>query len=192
MTTVVLDPGHGGTKKVGGSSPNNATGPTGLLEKTVTLDVARRAAALLTARGVACALTRTSDTNPALAARARTASATASPVFISIHFNGWKVPTTQGTETFWHKNGNERSKRLAGIVQKHLLAATGFKDRSVKQAAFGVLSPNIHDPRTAAVLAEISFLTDPAEEARLKTPAYLDRIADAIADAAQEYLGGAK
>jgi phosphoserine aminotransferase len=31
--TIVIDPGHGGSKTVGGSSPNNATGPTGLLEK---------------------------------------------------------------------------------------------------------------------------------------------------------------
>ena len=33
MVTIVLDPGHGGTKKVGGSSPNSATVPTGLEEE---------------------------------------------------------------------------------------------------------------------------------------------------------------
>jgi N-acetylmuramoyl-L-alanine amidase len=42
--TIVIDPGHGGTTTVGDSSPNNATGPTGLLEKTLTLQVAQRAA----------------------------------------------------------------------------------------------------------------------------------------------------
>ena len=43
---VVLDPGHGGSVKVGGSSPNNAVGAGGLLEKDLTLDVATRTAAL--------------------------------------------------------------------------------------------------------------------------------------------------
>ena len=37
--TVVLDPGHGGTSAAGASSPNNATGPNGLLEKDLTLDL---------------------------------------------------------------------------------------------------------------------------------------------------------
>jgi len=29
MDVVVIDPGHGGHERVGGSSPNNATGPSG-------------------------------------------------------------------------------------------------------------------------------------------------------------------
>jgi len=32
MSIIVIDPGHGGDAKVGGSSPNNARGPSGLLE----------------------------------------------------------------------------------------------------------------------------------------------------------------
>ena len=35
--TVVIDPGHGGTLEVGGSSANNATSPSGVLEKNMTL-----------------------------------------------------------------------------------------------------------------------------------------------------------
>ena len=37
MGTIVIDPGHGGDVKVGGSSPNNARGPSGVLEKALTL-----------------------------------------------------------------------------------------------------------------------------------------------------------
>ncbi|MFL6331777.1 MAG: N-acetylmuramoyl-L-alanine amidase, partial [Pyrinomonadaceae bacterium] len=44
---VVLDPGHGGETAVGGSSPNNATGPNKLLEKNLTLDLARRVQKIL-------------------------------------------------------------------------------------------------------------------------------------------------
>ena len=39
---VVLDPGHGGSRRIGGSSPNNATSASGQLEKTMTLDLAKR------------------------------------------------------------------------------------------------------------------------------------------------------
>ena len=31
MAIIVVDPGHGGSAAVGGSSPNNATGPAGTL-----------------------------------------------------------------------------------------------------------------------------------------------------------------
>ena len=34
--TVVIDAGHGGAERAGGSSPNNATGPNGLREKDKT------------------------------------------------------------------------------------------------------------------------------------------------------------
>jgi hypothetical protein len=35
---VVIDPGHGGTENATSSSWNNATSPSGVLEKTMTLD----------------------------------------------------------------------------------------------------------------------------------------------------------
>ena len=44
LKTIVIDAGHGGHGKVGGSSGNNAVGANGLLEKDLTLDIARRTA----------------------------------------------------------------------------------------------------------------------------------------------------
>ena len=38
---VVLDPGHGGDSKIGGSSANNATSASGVPEKTMTLELAK-------------------------------------------------------------------------------------------------------------------------------------------------------
>jgi N-acetylmuramoyl-L-alanine amidase len=58
MPLAVIDPGHGGTQRVGGSSPNNAKGPTGLLEKTVTLQLGLEARTALAATGVSVLLTR--------------------------------------------------------------------------------------------------------------------------------------
>src|SRR2546430_4409640 len=62
---VVLDPGHGGAMAVGGSSPNRAVGPNGLLEKNVALDLARRVRSILSPE-LRVVLTRDEDRNLSL------------------------------------------------------------------------------------------------------------------------------
>ncbi|MEA2588906.1 MAG: hypothetical protein QOH66_1833, partial [Actinomycetota bacterium] len=64
-----------------------------------------------------------------------------------------------------------------------LVAVTGVADRGVRRADLGVLVPARHDPATAACLAEIAFLTNPAESARLSTDAYRQQIAQALTTA---------
>lgn len=189
MAIIVLDPGHGGTTKVGGSSPNNATSkPRGILEKTVTLQVALAAKTALQARGHAVHLTRADDTNIGLSARAGVARTRKADVFLSIHFNGWPTPDVQGTETFSHPGAPSRSSRLAQAVLKTLLTATGYANRGAKTNGYAVLDPASHLAITAATLAEISFITTPAEDARLDKPAYIQSLGQAIADGVQAYL----
>lgn len=196
MAKIVLDPGHGGTSTVGGSSPNNAVGPTGLLEKTVTLDVAKRAASLLQAKGHTVKLTRTNDQNIGLRERAAVAKSTSSPAFVSIHLNGFDN-ATQGTETICDTVHLTISADLCRAVQKRMVAATGHNDRNathpggVKRQSLGVLKPDRHHPRTACCLVEISFMDVGAEETRLKTSAYLDKIAKALSDGVSDYLSAA-
>jgi len=117
MATVVIDPGHGGQGKVGGSSGNNATSPAGLLEKDLTLAVARHAETALAAGGHTVKLTRITDVNLSLMDRAAVAKSARADVFVSIHFNGFGDTHVQGTETWVHQNGSARSVDLAGCVQ---------------------------------------------------------------------------
>jgi N-acetylmuramoyl-L-alanine amidase len=63
MATICIDPGHGGTRKVGGSSPNNATGPPGTKEKALTLVIGLAARDVLSRRGHTVFVTRASDVN---------------------------------------------------------------------------------------------------------------------------------
>jgi len=63
MAVIVIDPGHGGTRTVGGSSPNNAAGPAGTKEKTLTLAFGLAARAALTERDHTVFMTRTTDVN---------------------------------------------------------------------------------------------------------------------------------
>lgn len=186
--TVVIDPGHGGNSRVGGSSPNNATGPNGTKEKDLTLKVGERLRDVLRARGVRVLMTRASDRNLGLSARARVAHDHDADVFLSIHFNGWETPNVQGTETFHHTNASTLSQALAQRVQTSLLEATKLRDRGVKRGAYGVLRPSRHRPKTSACLTEISFLTDPAEEQRLLDDAYINAIAISLADGVENYL----
>ncbi|MCG7522772.1 N-acetylmuramoyl-L-alanine amidase [Ruegeria sp. Ofav3-42] len=197
--TIVLDPGHGGNTKVGGSSANNAKGPNGTLEKHVTLDVAQRARSILEDRGFDVLLTRETDVNSSLAARAGVAKAAHAAAFVSIHFNGFNN-STQGTETFVHSSlsagGGQASQALCRAVQSEMIAALGHNDRNkghpngVKFGGFGVLNPASHASGTAAVLHEVSFMDTAAEEARLGTVSYRRKIATALADGIETYMAG--
>lgn len=195
---IVLDPGHGGTpppNKIDGSSWNNAVGPDGTLEKSLTIDVARRARAVLQSRGHTVKLTRDDDRNLGLTARATVAKNINAAVFVSIHFNASETHTAQGTETFVHTNHSDASRKLCLAVQAKMVAALGLKDRNaihpggIKKAGFGVLSRSEHAAATACVLLEVSFLDRADEEEKLKTDAYRDKIAAALADGIDAYLG---
>jgi len=92
--TIVLDPGHGGsTKPDKWSKPNNATGKiSGVLEKTMTLDLARlvrteiQTQAAAAGHDITVVMTRDADVNPKL--DERSAMAANAELFLSIHFNG--------------------------------------------------------------------------------------------------------
>ncbi|RTR26492.1 N-acetylmuramoyl-L-alanine amidase [Deinococcus radiophilus] len=76
------------------------------------------------------------------------------------------------------------SRRLAGLVQAELVAATGARDRGVKTDAFYV----IRTPTTPAILTELGFGSSPAEGARLADAAYRQRQAEALSRALLRFL----
>src|SRR5262245_54984913 len=190
LPVIVIDPGHGGGKKIGGSSPNNATGPNGMLEKDLTLDLARRLRAILSP-AADVALTRDGDVNLSLADRARAARDRLADLFLSIHLNGFKDPQTDGTEVWVARDANPQSRAFAQAVLRRVQGVTGVRDRGVRQSDLGVILPNRHDPRTAACLLEVAFLTNPAQAQRLAGEAYKQRIAEAMATAVRQYLRAA-
>jgi N-acetylmuramoyl-L-alanine amidase len=75
----------------------------------------------------------------------------------------------------------DESKKLAASVQRSLfgkLAAqgTGIRDRGVREASFVVLTGT----QMPSILAEVSFVSSPADEERLRNPAYRQQIAEAL------------
>ena len=93
---VVLDAGHGGHDP-------GATGPSGLTEKEVVLDVTRRVARMVEeARlGVKVALTRATDVFVPLRDRTNFANKQRADLFLSIHANAHPRAVSEGVETYF-------------------------------------------------------------------------------------------
>ncbi len=185
---VVLDPGHGGDVEVGGSRPDSDPSSNGLHEKNLTLDLARRVAALLEgdARVV---LTRTSDVNLGLAARAAVARDNQAAVFVSIHFNGWHDPAVNGTEAFVAPGAPAPSRDLAQALADAISSTARISNRGVREHNWGVIRRDRHHASTAACLLEVSFLSNPQEAQRLAQDSYRQDLAQAIAGAIRRSLG---
>ena len=95
IRTIVIDPGHGG-KEVG------AVGPNGLMEKDVTLTVARKlASALESAIGARVILTREDDSIVSLDQRTAIANQYNADLFLSVHMNAAVVKGAKGSETYF-------------------------------------------------------------------------------------------
>ena len=181
----MLDPGHGG-------SDSGAVGVTGTYEKTINLAMTKFADEYLRQAGLRTALTRTrDDVLPTLAERANLANTLGASIFVSIHNNAAGSADANGTYTFyWGKAGGEYSvegKRLAECIQRGMVESLGSSDRGAS-TWWGTLYVLDHTDMPAA-LAEVGFLTNPIEEAKLKDPAYQRKAGRGVAEGILEYLG---
>ncbi|MES2179555.1 MAG: N-acetylmuramoyl-L-alanine amidase [Gemmatimonadota bacterium] len=100
---VVVDAGHGGPD---GGMHGPIGGRSELLEKNVTLNVAKRVGTALGVRGIDVKYTRSTDTLIALSDRGRIANDARADLFVSIHVNAanpnWKDPGgSRGFETYF-------------------------------------------------------------------------------------------
>jgi N-acetylmuramoyl-L-alanine amidase len=92
---VVLDAGHGG-------HDSGAIGPTGLMEKDLVLDVARRVARLVEERlRLKVTQSRSADYFVPLRERASIANRAGADLFISIHANAHRDMASAGVETYF-------------------------------------------------------------------------------------------
>jgi len=80
----------------------------------------------------------------------------------------------------YHRESNE----LSHIVQKRLSEASGLEDRGVKSAGFYVL----RGVAMPAVLVEIGFISNPAEERKLKNKEFRKKIAQGILKGIKDYM----
>src|SRR3954462_1906860 len=93
INRVIIDAGHGGN--------DSGAMRSGISEKDLTLDVARRLDALIRANGIATTLTRSGDVTVSLAGRAAIANQEHDCVFVSIHFDEGSRAAATGVQTFY-------------------------------------------------------------------------------------------
>ena len=89
------------------------------------------------------------------------------------------------------KDKIEESRELASDVQQSLYSGLATKrstlrDRGVKKAPFVVLI----GANMPSILAEISFVSNPTDEAKLETPEYREKIAESLYKGIAKYAGG--
>lgn len=107
--TIIIDPGHGGLE-VG------AIGPSGTLEKDITLPLSQKLKAIIERNlSYRVVLTRDRDVDVPLERRAAIANNERAFLFISIHANGYRGTKARGAETYFlNLNAtDEEARRLA-------------------------------------------------------------------------------
>ncbi|HPD01126.1 MAG TPA: N-acetylmuramoyl-L-alanine amidase [Acetivibrio sp.] len=181
---VVIDPGHGG-EDLGAYNGN-------LLEKDINLDISLMLGEILDELGINVVYTRETDVFIDLIPRSDIANELDATLFISVHSNAMEdYPDYKGTETLYcPPPQNPRytkmdGKKLAKIVQRELVKALGTADNGI------IERPNLSVLRRTkmpAIIAEIAYLSNPSDRAKLADASFRKKAAKALADAVVKAL----
>lgn len=171
---IAVDAGHGG-------SNTGAKGETtGVLEKDMTLDVARHLQTYLTRKGATIMLTRDTDTNIGPTARIRAMRQVMPDLLVSIHFNSSSNRTVRGVSTYYKHLGFRPLSQA--ILHELLKLKTDVP--SEKMPEFGNIGHFNFFFNTPTdypnVLVEGPFLSNPADEKLITNPRFRKRMAKAI------------
>ncbi len=210
LRTIVLDPGHGGR------DPGKENRRLSVNEKTLALDTARRLQRVLETMGYRVIMTRNEDMALGpdkvsdLLQRATIAKKSGADLFISLHFNavgsdaqrvtGLEVYTLtprgqystadpehdddKGAQVANPGNTNDHwNIQLGYQVHRRMIEELHVTDRGLKRARWAVL----RQVECPAILVESGFLSNDAEARKIATPAYRQKIAEAIANGIQVY-----
>ena len=195
ITTICLDPGHGG------KDPGNRVGSFFWHnEKTYTLLLALELRDQLKRAGFKVILTRTRDAYVDLPVRPAIANRAGADLFVSLHFNATPTGKDQvaGPQTYCitpvgasstdsqgeganhpattANRVEKKSLLLAYQIQKSLVRNLGVNDRSVRRARYAVL----RDAQMPAILIEGGYMTNPSEAKRIYDAVWRQQLAAAI------------
>jgi N-acetylmuramoyl-L-alanine amidase len=178
---ICLDPGH--------SPDPGAVGPTGLAEKSVNLEIAKKLKKILVRNGAEVVMTRRGMEGVALYDRPRIAIEKGCDILISIHNNalpdGVNPFYNNGTSTYYY---HPQSLPLAKEIQSEQL-------KRLKLPDFGTYYGNLVLTRPSqlpAVLVESAFMMIPEQEALLRTDKFQKKCAQAIARGVLNFVKSAK
>lgn len=187
---VVIDAGHGG-------EDGGAVSLTGVRESVVNLAIALRLNDFLHLFGVKTVMIRTEDVSvytegdtiaqrkvSDIRNRVRIVENTPNAFLISLHQNQFEQAQYRGAQVFYADN--DESRAFAEYLQQQLSTHLDPDNhRACKPAENIYLIEHVSCP---AVLLECGFLSNPTEEALLRTDAYQKRLAATVALAIFSHL----
>ncbi|MEC4295530.1 N-acetylmuramoyl-L-alanine amidase [Adlercreutzia shanghongiae] len=188
---VALDPGHGG-------SDSGATG-NGLLEKNLTLSIAKYCQAALQRNGVSVFMTRSTDVYVGLSERVQKAAAAGASVFVSLHINS-ATPAAYGCEV-WVPNSSsyKHDVYVAGkalgekVIAK--LEDLGLYNRGVKHrdsengskypdgsvADYYSVINGARQQGIPGIIVEHAFISNSGDALKMQSDAFLKKLGEADA-----------
>ena len=187
---IVLDAGHGG-------EDGGATSCTGVLASGINLEITLRLKHLFHLLGRETKMIRTSDVSvytkggtiaqkkmSDLKERARIVNSTPRAMLISIHQNNFSDNRYSGAQVFYADT--QGSEFLAKQLQSTLIASLNKESKRACKRCDGVyLMEHITCP---GILVECGFLSNPAEEAKLRSMEYQRKLCCVIAATASSFL----
>ncbi|MCR5031161.1 MAG: N-acetylmuramoyl-L-alanine amidase [Selenomonadaceae bacterium] len=186
---IVIDPGHGG-------EDSGAIGPSGVTEKSITLQIAKEVEKMLKEAGAKVIMTRTTDTEVSskhrqatdvdeLQARCDVANKAKADIFISIHMDSFTSREASGTTGYYYTKGSAASKRLAAEIQSNLVAQLKTTSRGIKTCNFYV----VKHTKMPATLIEVAFVSNPKEEKLLTSRKGVQKAAVGIVKGISDFFG---
>ena len=187
---IIIAAGHGG-------EDGGATSCTGKLESSFNLEISLRLNDLLHLLGYDTAMIRTSDVSiytkgetiaqkkvSDLKERVRIANETENALLLSIHQNTYPESRYSGAQVFYANTAG--SQQLAKELQSSFTTTVNQGSNRKSKKADGIyLMEHIS---CTGILVECGFLSNPEEEARLRSMEYQKKICCVIASSVSTYL----
>ena len=193
---IVIDAGHGGID--GGASSGE------VIEKDVTLAIAKKVERQLKRLGAEVIMTRTTDGDvidehaPSeefgtvrerkkqdIFLRSDLVASNEPDIFVTIHANAIPEDRWRGAQVFYHKEGHANSELLAKSIQSSIKEDLQNTDRealAIKQIYL------LKKAQAPAVLVETGFLSNHEEKALLSSEDYQEKMATAISNGIENFI----
>lgn len=187
---LVIDAGHGG-------EDGGTTGAAGTAEDEVNLAIAKRLDAMLTLMGCQTRMIRTDSDSLStegetirarkqsdLRNRVAVANEYSNAILVSIHQNHFPDPKYDGAQVFFTKDAAELAKAMQAALTDTLAP---HSRRTAKPASGVYLMEHINCP---GLLIECGFLSNPAEEQKLRSGDYQKKLAAVMAAVLARFADG--
>ena len=191
---ILIDPGHGG---IDGGAQSKA----GTIEKDINLQIALKLRDNLEEKGYKVYMTRDEDEGlyqkgntvrekkrEDLNRRVEMKKETECDIFISIHQNMFPQSKCYGAQVWYASNDN--SYNLATVVQDSIKESVKDNNKRVAKPAAEAYLILRDKYEGASILVECGFLSNPDEEAKLKSDEHQNLIVEGISVGIDKYFDG--